>query len=130
MAGMTTAQRLSIAPGARLWFSPIEWLSMLGPLPPGVVMAGDFASSTVAIVFISDSGSARWFLDGHRTAINMPRALWICYPTLGSPAFNRTMLQTTLVGHGLQILGEVPFDASWTALAVRHFVPGQPPHGA
>ena len=127
MPDMTIAGRLSIAPGARLWFSPIEWLSMLGPLPPSVVVTGDFAASTVALMFVSDTGSVRWFLDRHRTAINMPRALWICYPTLGRPDFNRGMLQTMLVGHGLQVTAEVPFDASWTALAVRHFVPGQPP---
>jgi hypothetical protein len=121
----TIAGRLSIAPGARLWFSPIEWLSMLGPLPPEVVVTGDFAGSTVAVVFVSDSGSLRWFLDAHRTVMNMPRAIWICYPTLGRPDFNRAMLQTMLAGHGLQAMTEVPLDASWTALAVRHLAPGQ-----
>ena len=32
----TIAGRLGIRPGAALWFSPIEWLHVLGPLPPGV----------------------------------------------------------------------------------------------
>jgi hypothetical protein len=126
MPEATTAGRLAIPPGARLWFSPTEWLWMLGPLPPGVVVTGEFAAATVAVVFVSNAGSVRWFLDRYRTAIAMPRALWMCYPTHGRPDFNRAMLQTILAGHGLQPVAEVAIDASWTALSVRHFVPGRP----
>lgn len=127
MPELTTAGRLSIAPGARLWFSPTEWLWMLGPLPPGVVVTGELAAATVAVVFVSNAGSVRWFLDRYRTVMTMPRALWICYPTHGRSDFNRGMLQTMLAGHGLQPVREIAIDASWTALGVRHFVPGQPP---
>jgi hypothetical protein len=118
----TTAQRLAIAPGARLWFSPIEWLSVLGPLPPGVTLSGEFAGATVAIVFVSNAGSVRWFLDRYRTVMTLPPAIWICYPTLGRSDFNRGTLQTMLAGHGLQTVTEVPFDGSWTARRVRRFV--------
>lgn len=124
---MTFAARLAIAPGARLWFSPIEWLSMLGPLPPGVLVTGEFAAATVAVVFVSNAGSVRWFLDAHRTVMTLPRAVWICYPTHGRSDFNRGTLGAMLAGHGLQPAGEVALDATWTALAVRRFVPGQPP---
>ena len=55
MPELTTAARLSIAPGARLWFSPTEWLWMLGPLPPDVVVTGEMAAATVAVVFASNS---------------------------------------------------------------------------
>jgi hypothetical protein len=119
------AARLSIPPGARLFFSPTEWLWMLGPLPPGVVVTGELAAATVAVVFVSNAASVRWFLDRHRTDIAMPRALWMCYPTRGRSDFNRGMLQAILAGHGLQPVREVTIDASWTALEVRHLVPGR-----
>jgi hypothetical protein len=127
MTGMAPAARLGIPPGARLWFSPMEWLRVLGPLPPGVVVTGEFAASTVAVMFVSNAGSVRWFVDRHRGSMAMPRALWICYPTRGRSDFNRGTLQTMLVGHGLHVIREVPLDAAWTALAVRPFVPGTPP---
>ena len=130
MPGSTIARRLSITPGTRLWFAPTEWLWILGPLPPGVVVTGELAAATVAVVFVSNTGSARWFLDRYRTAIAMPRALWICYPTHGRADFNRGLLQTLLAGHGLQPVREVAINPSWTALGVRHFVPGQPPRRA
>jgi hypothetical protein len=59
--------------------------------------------------------------------MGLPRALWICYPTHGRSDFNRGMLQTSLAAHGLQPVGELAIDPSWTALRVRHFVAGQPP---
>jgi hypothetical protein len=127
MTEMTVAGRLGIAPGARLWFSPIEWLRMLGPLPPGVMMTGEFAASTVAVVFVSNAGSVRWFLDRYRTVMTMPRALWVCYPTRGRSDFNRGSLQTMLAGHGLRPVTEVAIDASWTALGVSRFGPTSPP---
>jgi hypothetical protein len=122
---VTVADRLSIAPGARLWFSPIEWLHVLGPLPSGVAMTGEFAAATVAVVFVSNAGSVRWFLDRHRTSMTMPPAIWVCYPTLGRTDFNRGTLTTMLAGHGLRIVSELPVDGSWTALRVSRFVPGQ-----
>jgi hypothetical protein len=79
------------------------------------------------VVFVSNAGSVRWFLDRYRTVIAMPRALWICYPTHGRSDFNRSMLQTMLAGHGLQPVREIAIDASWTALGVRHLAPGVPP---
>jgi hypothetical protein len=132
MSETTVAARLSITPGSRLWFSPVEWLSVLGPLPPRVAVTGEFAAATVAVVFVSNAGSVRWFLDRYRTSLAMPRALWICYPTRGRSDFTRARLQTMLAGHGLQPVGEVALDASWTALRVRPFVatkgPGGRPH--
>jgi hypothetical protein len=127
MTGVSVADRLSIRPGASLWFSPIEWLRLLGPLPPGVRMTGEFAAATVAVVFVSNAGSVRWFLDRYRTVMTMPRSVWICLPTQGRADFNRASLQAMLAGHGLHPLEEIALDASWTALRVGRFVPGRPP---
>ena len=127
MSQMTLAARLSIPPGSRLWFSPIEWLRVLGPLPPGVAVVGDFAASTVAVVFVSNAGSVRWFLDRHRTVMTMPRAVWVCYLTHGRSDFTPATLKTMLAGHGLHAVEEIPLDTAWTAARVRRFVPGQPP---
>lgn len=119
----TTAARLSITPGARLWFEPIEWLRILGPLPPGVSITGEFAQSTVAVLFVSNAGSVQWFLDRYRGSIAMPRLLWICYPTRGRSDFTRAMLQTMLAAHRLRVVSEQPLNATWTALSVRVFIP-------
>lgn len=114
----TIAARLGITPGTSLWFSPIEWLSMLGPLPPGVRVSGEFAGATVAIVFVSNANNVRWFVTTHRTSMTMVRTIWVCYPTRGRSDFTRATLDTQLAGHGLHILAEVPFDANYTALHV------------
>jgi hypothetical protein len=124
---MTSAERLSIRPGVSLWFSPIEWLRVLSPLPPDVRMTGEFAAATVAVIFVSNAGSVRWFLDRYRTVMTMPHAVWICSPTQGRADFNRALLESMLAGHGLHALEEVSIDAAWTALRVGRFVPGQPP---
>jgi microsomal dipeptidase-like Zn-dependent dipeptidase len=100
---------------------------MLGPLPPGVMMTGEFAASTVAVIFVSNAQSVRWFLNRYRTSMTLPRAIWVCYPTLGRSDFNRGTLQTMLAGHGLHPVTEVAIDASWTALGVRRFGPTSPP---
>jgi hypothetical protein len=127
MTEMTGAERLSIRPGVSLWFSPIEWLRLLGPLPPGVRMTGDFAAATVAVIFVSNSASVRWFLNRYGTVMTRPPAVWICAPTHGRTDFNLGLLESTLAGHGFRALGEVPIDASWTAVRVGRFVPGPPP---
>jgi hypothetical protein len=77
------ARRLDICPGASLWFSPIEWLRLLGPLPPGVTMTGELAGATVAVLFVSNAASVQWFLRRYGTVITLPPAVWICSPTQG-----------------------------------------------
>jgi hypothetical protein len=128
MTAATIAARLAIRPGAALWFTPIEWLRLLGPLPPGVRVTGEFAASTVAVIFVSNAASVRWFLDRYRTVITLPPAVWICCPTRGRPDFNRASLEAILAGHGLHPLAETPIDAAWTALRIGRFVP-RPPAG-
>ena len=123
----TNAANLQIGPGTRLWFSPIEWLWLLGPLPPGVTMVGEFAGATVAVVFVSNVPSLRSFLNRHRTVVALPPAVWVCYPTPGRPDFHRGNLVSILAGHGLGSVGEVVLDPSWSALRVRPAMPGHPP---
>jgi hypothetical protein len=126
MTENTVAGRLAIRPGASLWFSPIEWLRLLGPLPPGVRMTGEFAGATVAVIFVSNAASVRWFLDRYRTVMTMPPAVWICSPTQGRVDFTQASLQTILAGHGLRLMEEAAIDASWTAMRVGRSVPGPP----
>jgi hypothetical protein len=123
MEDRTVTGRLGIHPGTSLWFSPIEWLRLLGPLPAGVRMTGEFAAATVAVIFVSNAGSIRWFLDRYRTVMTMPPAVWICVPTQGRPDFTRASLQTILAGHGLRPLEEAPIDEAWTALRMGRSVP-------
>ena len=127
MTDATVAARLAIQPGASLWFSPIEWLQLLGPLPPGIRMTGEFAVATVAVIFVSNAASARWFLDRYRTVMTMPQAVWICSPTLGRVDFTHASLQAILAGHGLRPLEETAIDASWMAMRVGRSVPGPLP---
>jgi len=127
---MTVADRLGIRPGVSLWFMPIEWLRVLGPLPPGVRMTGEFAAAAIAVIFVSNAGSIRWFLDRYRTVMTLPSAVWICSPAHGRPDFTRTTFLTILAGHGLHPLGETPIDGYWTAMRVGRSVPGtRPPAG-
>ena len=130
MTDDTVAARLGIHPGASLWFSPIEWLRLLGPLPHGVRMTGEFAGATVAVTFVSNAPSVRWFLDRYRTVMTMPPAVWICSPTHGRVDFTRASLHTILAGHGLRPIQEAVVDASWTAVRVGRSVPGPPPPAA
>jgi len=119
MTGTTLAEALLIRPGSRLWFSPTEWLRILGPLPPGVRMTGEFAAATVAVVFVSNAASVRWFLNQHRTVMALPPVVWMCYPAHGRPDLNRASLLTMLAGHYLHPVTEVAIDATWAAMRLR-----------
>ena len=125
MAGKSLAATLLIGPGTSLWFSPIEWLWILGPLPPGVRMTGEFAAATVAVVFVSNAASLRWFLNEHRTVMALPAAVWLCYPARGRLDLNRATLLTMVAGHSLQLVGEVAVDATWSAMRLRPIVRGR-----
>ena len=127
MTEMSTAGSLSIRPGASVWFSPIEWLRLLGPLPRGVRMTGEFAAATVAVVFESNAGSLRWFLNRYRTVMTLPPAVWICSPTRGRSDFNRASLETMLAGHGLHPLEETQIG---TELDRAAGPPVRPPNSA
>lgn len=122
---MTTVEKLLIHPGTTLWFSPIEWLHMLGPLPAGVRMAGDPAGSTVSVVFVSNAATVRWLANTHRGALPMVPTLWICYPTAGRPDFTREYLLATVGAHGLRPIDETAFDAGWSALRFGRLAPGE-----
>jgi hypothetical protein len=119
----SVAARLGVRPGTSLWFSPIEWLRLLGPLPPGVTMSGEVAGATVAVLFVSNASSVQWFLRRYGTVITLPPAVWICSPTVGSPDLNPAYLAQILAGHGLRAVEEIPLDASWTAARVARIVP-------
>jgi hypothetical protein len=99
---------------------------MIGPLPTDVAVTGDFAAATVAVIFVSNASSVRWFVDRYRTVMTRPRQLWICCSTVGRADFNRARLESMLAGHGLRPFREVALGEGWTALAMRHFQPGQP----
>ena len=118
MPAATVAGRLGIRPGSSLWFSPIEWLHVLGPLPPSVRMTGEYAGATVAVLFVSNASSVQWFLRRYGTVVTMPPAVWICAPTQGRADFNRAYLATMLGSHGLHAVAEIPIDAAWTAMRI------------
>lgn len=127
MSERSVADRLGIRPGTSLWFSPIEWLRLLGPLPPGVTMTAEVAGATIAVLFVSNAGSVQWFLRRYATVITLPPAAWICTPTIGSPQLNPAYFGQILAGHGLHAVEEVPIDASWTASRIGRIVtPAQP----
>ena len=119
MNASSIADRLLITPGSSLWFQPVEWMWVLGPMPPGVRPTGELVASTVAVMFVSNAASVRWFVDRYRTVLAIPPVVWICYPTRGRPDFNRASLLTMLAAHGQQPVAEFALDASWTALRIR-----------
>jgi hypothetical protein len=115
---MSTAGRLGIRPGATVWFQPIEWLRLLGPLPPGVRTTGEYAGASVAVLFVSSAGTAQWFFRRYGTVVTLPSAVWLCAPTQPQGAFNRAYLMTILAGHGLHGVEDVAIDGSWTATRI------------
>jgi hypothetical protein len=125
MDAPTIAAKLSIRPSDRLWFSPIEWLWMIGPLPPNVPVIGNFGAATVAVIFLSNTQSVRWFVTRYRTVMTRPRELWVCCPTVGRADFNRALLESMFAGHGLRPVRDVLLGDSWTAIAMRYFQPGR-----
>ena len=125
MTANALVERLLIRPPASVWFSPVEWLWMLGPLPPGVRATGELAGASVAITFGSNAASVRWFLDRYRTILATVPVTWICYQTRGRSDFNRGSLVSILAAHGQHPVAEVPFDAGWTAMRIRRI--GAPP---
>ena len=122
MIERSIADRLGIRPGASLWFQPIEWLRLLGPLPTGVAMTGEFAGATVAVLFVSNAASVQWFFRRYGTVVTLPPAVWICSPTLDSPDLNRAYLIQIVTSHGLQPMEEIQVDASWTATRIGRLV--------
>jgi len=122
MTESTIAGRLGIRAGATLWFQPIEWLQLLGPLPPGVRTTGEYAGATVAVLFVSSAGSMQWFFRRYGTVILTPPAVWICAPNQPQADFNRAYLSTILASHGLHALAETPIDGAWTAIRIGRTV--------
>jgi hypothetical protein len=118
------AERLLIRPGVTLWFQPIEWLHLLGPLPTGVRMGTAFAGSTVVVEFVSNAGAVRGLMNRYRAVIPLPPVVWICYPARGRTDFNRPLLLQMIPSHGLRPVEDVPIDANWSAMRVRTFAPG------
>jgi hypothetical protein len=125
----SVAERLGIRAGTTLWFSPIEWLRLLGPLPAGVTMTAEVAGATNAVLFVSNAASVQWFLRRYRTVITLPPAVWICTPTIGSPDLNPAYFAQILAGHGLRAVEAIPIDASWTAARIGRIVPPAQPAG-
>ena len=119
----TIAERLGIRPGTTLWFQPVEWLRVLGPLPPGVRMTGEFAGASVAVLFVSNAESMQWFFRRYGTVVLAPTAVWICAPNQPRAAFDRRYLATILAGHRLHGVAEVPLDAAWTAVRLGRTAP-------
>ena len=114
--GQSLAARLQIRPRSLLWFQPVEWLFLLGPLPAGVTVTGEFAAANVAVLFVSNLASVQWFFRRYGTVAATPAFLWLCYPTRGRTDFNRDLLIRTAGGHGMHPTVETPIDAAWSAL--------------
>ena len=121
MSEDSVAARLGIHAGTSLWFEPIEWLRLLGPLPTGVRMTGEFAGASVAVLFVSSAAGVQWFFRRYGTVVHAPPAVWMCAPNRARATFNRDYLATMLAGHGVHAIAETPIDAGWTAIRVgRH----------
>ena len=123
----TTAAKLLIKPGVRVWVDPPELLRSLGPLPPGVMPSADLPSAGVAILFFSHSTDLRLFIGRHPTALLNVPVLWICYPKGGASDLSRDTLWPMLAAHHLRPITQVAIDGYWSALRFRPLKPGEPP---
>ena len=123
----STAEKLLIKPGVRLWVEPIELLRALGPLPAGVLPSADLPSAGVAVLFFGHSTDLRLFIGRHPTALLHPPVLWICYPKGGASDLTRDTLWPMLAAHHLRPVAQIAIDATWSALRFRPLRPGEPP---
>lgn len=117
----TTAEKLQIKPGARVWAS--DHRDLVGPLPDGATAVDSPGDATVAILFADDEASLRALIDAHD--VTAPEILWIAYPKGGRSDINRDSMWPILREHGLRPISQVSLGDVWSALRFRPLAPGE-----
>ncbi|MEV0235927.1 hypothetical protein [Nonomuraea sp. NPDC050786] len=123
----TVAAKLLIKPESKVWISDTAHLPLLGPLPEGARHVEDLKEADVALLFASDSASARQILDRHRDQVTEPPVVWVAYPKGNKADINRDTLWPIVGEYGLRPNGQVAVDEVWSALRFRALKEGEAP---
>jgi hypothetical protein len=126
MPTRTTAEKLLIRAGTRLWASHADHVALVAPLPDGVEQVALADEATTALVFTEDVATLRATIADHRGALAVPEALWVAYPPA---AVEGDAIWPVLVEHGLRPIARIDVDATWEALRFRPLRPGETFHG-
>ena len=126
MSEKSTAQKLFIRPGARVWSSHPDRLAVVGPLPDDVAIVDEPAGAT-ALVFADDAVYLRAILDASAAGLQAAATLWIAYPKANRTDINRDSLWPILAEHGWRPIGQVAIDETWSALRFRPLAAGEAP---
>jgi hypothetical protein len=121
----TTADKLLIKPGATVWSSHDDRLSLVGPLPEGVSVAKKLGDATTAFVFADDAAAIRSFLARNRDYLAKPEHLWILYPKGNKADINRDTLWPIVGEYGLRPITQISVDDTWSALRFRPLREGE-----
>ena len=117
----STAEKLQIKPGARVWAS--DHNDLVGPLPDGATAVDSPADATVAILFADEEAALRALIAEHD--ITAPDILWVAYPKGGRSDINRDSVWPILREHGLRPVGQISLGDVWSALRFRTLAPGE-----
>jgi hypothetical protein len=127
MSTKTTAQKLALKPGAKLWISDEEHASRIGPLPDSVDQTDDLLEATAAIAFVKDAATARGVLEAHASRLAEINPVWIAYPKGNTTDINRDSLWPIVGEFGMRPNGQVAVDDVWSALRFRALKEGEAP---
>jgi hypothetical protein len=115
----TTAEKLSLKPGGAVHVTPVDRLTLLGPLPAGAHAVDDLGAATAAIVFVDDAAAVRETFDRHAEAYRSIGSVWVVYPKGNRADINRDSLWPILSGYRFRPNTQIAIDDTWSALRFR-----------
>ena len=123
----STAAKLLLKPGVRLWLADPSRAALLGPLPDGASLVDQPDGADVAAVFVSSAADVEQSVVPRLASLAGVSVLWVAYPKGGRADINRDSLWPLLAGHGLRPITQVAIDDTWSALRFRALRPDEPP---
>jgi hypothetical protein len=126
----TTAERLLIKPGARVWITGevAAGADRIGPLPGGATLAGAMpagatATADAVVLFARTSADVTAHLPAAARAAGPDGLLWLAYPK-GTSGLKTDLGRDTLTPltdriAGLTGVTLVAIDATWSAMRLR-----------
>jgi len=121
------ADKLLVKPGASVWASPSDRLSLIEPLPDGARAVSAIAEADVALLVADDAEALeRLFVDS-ASGLHEPDVFWIVYPKWGKADLKRDTIPPYLSRHGMRPIAQVAIDDVWSALRFRPLKAGERP---
>ena len=123
----STASKLLLKPGGRLWLADPARAPLLGPLPGDAGLVDEPKGADVAVVFVSGAADVEAEVVSRLETLRGVSAVWVAYPKGGRADINRDTLWPLLAAHGFRPITQVAIDETWSALRFRPLRPGEEP---